>query len=64
LEEKLKTLTLLTSAADDAMRIELIKSNSPIDPKFGVFGTKTTETLREIEKYREYLLNEQGKLKL
>ena len=62
LEDKLRALTLSVSASEDAMRIELMKSNSPIDPKLGLFGNRTSETLREIEKNREYLLNEQGTL--
>jgi hypothetical protein len=60
LEEKLKALSLLTSAADDAVHIERIKSRSPIDPQLGTMGAKTFETLREIERNREYQLNEQG----
>ncbi|CAG7734972.1 unnamed protein product, partial [Allacma fusca] len=60
LEEKLRSLSLFNSSTDDAIRIERIKSRSPIDPRMGTMGAKTCETLREIERNREFLLNEQG----
>ncbi|XP_035703291.1 serine-rich adhesin for platelets isoform X3 [Folsomia candida] len=62
LEEKLRNMLLLSSSTDDLMHIERIKSRSPIDPNMGgaVMGAKTCETLREIERNREYHLNEQG----
>lgn len=60
LEDKLRTLSLSVSAAEDAMTISQIKTNSPIDPQLGLLGMRTSETLREIEKNREFLLNEQG----
>ncbi len=62
LEEKLKALHIvLETAGENDTHIERIKSRSPIDPSLGgIMGPKTFETLREIERHREYLLNEQG----
>lgn len=62
LEEKLRSLSLHYSSTDDELHIERIKSRSPIDPSMGgvAMGPKTCETLREIERNREYHLNEQG----
>lgn len=62
LEEKLKALyVILEAAGENAMHIERVKSRSPIDPGLGgIMGSKTFETLREIERNREYMLNEQG----
>lgn len=62
LEEKLKALHIvLETSGENATHIERIKSRSPIDPSLGgIMGPKTFETLREIERHREYLLNEQG----
>ena len=60
LEDKLRALSLFSSSTDDVIRIERMKSRSPIDPLMRAMGAKTTETLREIERNREYLLNEQG----
>lgn len=62
LEDKLKALHIvLENAGENAMHIERVKSRSPIDPTLGgIMGPKTFETLREIERHREYLLNEQG----
>ncbi|CAL8111234.1 unnamed protein product [Orchesella dallaii] len=62
LEDKLKSLcVLLEAAGENAMHIERVKSRSPIDPSLGgIMGPKTFETLREIERNREFMLNEQG----
>lgn len=60
MEEKLRNLSLSSSSVD-ADHIQRIKSRSPIDPHMGRgMGPKTCETLREIERNRECLLNEQG----